>query len=302
MYKIKSFMKATLLMSVFVLTMISCSDGGEYNSTKDDLPAFIEKDFYLRYPDASINQFIKYSSDNTISILFTEDDGLKSTAIYQNGSWMMTEKKYDSKNYLFNIPRNVARTYLSTGVVDEEFNSDEEYIVEIQRCFFDQKQYEFHFKTPFTDELGRDTHLVNNIIISEDGSLLTFDHFAYNRSIWLYDIRDSYRCVTERYPSSSILGAANQVGNNIFYIKDNGRLKTVKTIPKVEGFEWAETQYPLDINTSLPESVELRKKTYETQHPDRPFFKLSFVEYPSGNCYRLSFGTEMNCYYLDIKE
>ena len=94
--------------------------------------------------------------------------------IYQNGRWMMTQKEYDYENYLFEIPRNVIRTYLGTGVADEEFLSDFDYIVEISRVGFDQKQYEFHFSTPFTDKTGAASHLVNSIIISEDGSLLTF--------------------------------------------------------------------------------------------------------------------------------
>ncbi len=287
-----------LLLSI---ALSSCDSSTMNIDTEKDLPAEIEMNFYHRYPDASISHFENFNYDNTTRISFEENDGLQGTAIYQNGSWMMTQKEYDYENFLFEIPRKVIRTYLGTGVPEEEFLSDWDYIVEISRIGFDQKQYEFHFTTPFTDETGTASHLVNSIIISEDGSLLTFDHSYYNRSIWWYDMRESHRCVRERYPSASMLGAVNKGGDNILFIKDDGILKTVTTKENGSGFEWKKTQYQLDINTRLPEYVESNKKTYETQHPDKPFFRLLFIETTSGSYYRLGFGSEMDGHYVDVE-
>lgn len=168
--------------------------------------------FSFRYPGASISHFESYNFDNTTRISFEDNDGFEGQAVYLDGRWMVTQKEYDPESFLSEIPRNVIRTYLMTGVSEEEYDCDQTYIAEVSRVGFDQKQYEFHFMTPYINKAGTESLLLNNIIISEDGSLLTFDHHGFNSSIWNYDLRDSYFCVTERYPAPSILGAVNQGG------------------------------------------------------------------------------------------
>lgn len=289
-------------LAMLVIALSSCESDNDAIDSGENLPAYIEKDLYSRYPDASISNFSSYADDNTTRISFDENDGIESTAIYLNGTWLITQKEYNPENFIFDIPRKVIRTYLRTGVSEEEFLTDAHYVVEISRNGFDQKQYEFHFTTPFITKLGVESHLMHNIIISEDGTLLAFDHSGlYNRSIWWYDIRDSRQCVTERYPSSSIIGVVNEGGSNIFYIKDNGSIKKVTTRMKFSGFEWVETQHQLDLNNSIPEYVESSKKKYEAQNPDKPFFQAFFVENANGNYYRLCFGSEMNADYIDVE-
>lgn len=276
------------------------------NSTMDiiaerTLPTEVETDFHLRYPYASINDFWDYSDDNLTRISFEGCDGMPGTAIYLKGVWMVTERAYDEETFRKDIPWNVRQTYLRTGVTDEEFLSDGDCIVEIARNGFDQKQYEFHFTTPSVDAMGRVTHLCQNIIISEDGTLLAFDHFPYNRSIRWYDFSDPYNCVAERYPSATFIGAAYPAKNNIFYIKDDGILKSVTTREGRNGHEWQETEYRLAIDTNLPESVELRRKAYEAQHPDLPFYYLSYVENARGEFYRLGFGSDWSGMFHDVE-
>lgn len=292
------FSKLVLLL----VALTSCdSNTIDINTIEKTLPTEIEMDFSFRYPGASISHFESYNCDNTTRISFVDNDGLEGQAVYLDGRWMVTQKEYDAENFLSEIPRNVIRTYLMTGVSDEEYDWDQTYIAEVSRVGFDQKQYEFHFMTPCINEAGVESHLSNNIIISEDGSLLTFNHHGFNSSIWNYDLRDSYLCVTERYPASSILGAVNQVTNHIYYVKDNGTIKTVNTREKVSGFEWEETEYQLELSTTLPEYVEMKKKEYAAQLPDKPFFRLLFAEKPRGNYYRLGFGEEMDGHYFDVE-
>lgn len=289
-------------LALLLVALTSCdSNMIDMNTTEKTLPTEIEMDFSFRYPGASISHFESCNFDNTTRISFEDNDGLEGQTVYLDGRWMVTQKEYDAESFLFKIPRNVIRTYLMTGVSDEEYDGNMNYIAEISRVGFDQKQYEFHFMTPYINKAGTESHLLNTIIISEDGSLLSFVHYDTNPSIWDYDLHDSYRCVTMRYPAPSILGAVNHVSNHIYYVKDNGTIKTVTTRMNRDGFEWEETVYQLGLNTKLPESVEMKKKEYEAQLPDKPFFRLLFAEKPRGNYYRLGFGEEMDGYYFDVE-
>ncbi len=288
-------------LALLLVALTSCDSNSIEINTEKALPTEIELDFTHRYPGVSICHFESYSCDNTTRISFVDNDGLEGEAVYLDGSWMVTQREYDAESFLSRIPRNIIRTYLMTGASDEEYDWDQTYIAEISRAGFDQRQYEFHFMTPYINEVGTESHLSNTIIISEDGSLLTFDHCIYNPSIWFYDMRDSYRCVTERYPAKSILGAVNQVTNHIYYVKDDGTIKTVTTREKRDKFEWEETEYRLALDTSLPEYVETKKQDFAAQYPGLAFFRLSFVEKPKGKYYRLGFGSDMNGYYFDVE-
>ena len=252
-------------------------------------------DFETRYPGARILEAYRLGGDETITdIKFIDRDGLEGKAIYCGGTWMVTEKKYDTGNFLYMIPRKVARAYIGTGVEYEDYCSDNYYVVEISRNGIDRKQYEFLFDAPYSDGTEYLENLVHHIVIDEDGTLLTCSHHSFNRSIWWHDMRTSIGCVRARYPEATLLGAVNDCGNNTLFIRDGGILKKVVTHDRGFGFEWQETTYSLDMDTPLPASVVAEKESYEKAHPGQKFFALSSVERPHGLFYGLTFGEELN--------
>ena len=125
-------------------------------------------------------------------------------------------------------------------------------------------------------------------------TLLTCVHYHFNQSIWWYDITSSYWAVRNKYPSATMLGAVNDGGRNVLFIRDNGIVKTVTTKDLGDDFVWTQTSYPLDINTPLPESVLADKERYAAEHPGKPFYALHVVDFPEGHFYGLTFGSELN--------
>ncbi|MDD7454991.1 MAG: hypothetical protein PUK70_01875 [Bacteroidales bacterium] len=249
-------------------------------------------DFNLRYPGADIVDVFDY--DNKVDIYFKDSNWLNCTAVYVNDIWIITEKSYDVGDFLFRIPRKVARAYIETGIENENYQGDNSYFLEVARKGIDKKQYEFNCVAHYTNGSQDIENLVYDIIIDEDGTLLSCSHGSFNRSICWYDISTSMACVRNRYRNASILGAVNDGGNNVIFIRDNDIIKTVTTRDKGFGFEWVDTRYPLDINTVLPESTLAYKKEFEAKYPDKKFYALSSVDCPEGLFYCLTFGTEIN--------
>ena len=258
----------------------------------------IEWDFISRYPDATVSDISKFSEEGKTmtEIDFVDKDGFRNHSIYVNSRWMITEKTYDVEDFLYSIPRKVARTYISTGIENEVYRpgSDYYYVLEIARSGFDKKQYEFRCLAPFDDGIDTAENLVYEMVIDEDGTLLTCVHYHFNRSIWWYDITSSYQTVRSKYPNATMLGAVNDGGSNVLFIRDNGIMKTVTTRNRGDGFTWIDTRYPLDINTPLPASVLATKEEYAAKHPGEPFYALYSVDCPEGHFYGLTFGSELN--------
>lgn len=248
------------------------------------------RDFRIRYPKAGIAEISNWDEGST-EIHFTDADGLDGVAIYLGETWMITEKTLYEDDFLFAIPRRVARTYVGTGIENEDYSSDYSYIVEVSRNGLDKKQYEFHCVAPFADGSQEVENLRYSIIIDEDGTLLECSHSSFNRSVWWYDIRSSIACVKSKYGDVPILGAVNDAGNNVLFIRDHGNVKTVTMRDNGYGIEWVDTRYPLDMNTVLPASVLADKEQYEAAHPGQGFYALSSVDRPEGLFYGLTFGT-----------
>ena len=265
---------------------------------KPAVDEMVEWDFHSRYPDATISDCWEIEEDgSTVAKFdFIDGDGNKCFAVYKDGMWMITEKTYDVDNFLYAIPRKVARTYIGTGIENEVYHRDSDwyYVHEIARSGIVKKQYEFLCTAPFDDGYDTAENLVYDIVIDEDGTLLTCTHDIYNPSIWWYDITTSLNAVRSKYPAATVLGAVNDAGNNVLFIRDDGIVKTVTTKNRGYGFVWTQTSYPLDINTPLPDSVLADKEKYASAHPDKPFYALSSVEFPEGSFYGLTFGSELN--------
>lgn len=284
-------MKDLFLKFAFAITLLYvCSCGKISNEPNHyDIPEIIELDFNNRYPNVSITDFTQWDHDNSAKIYFTDTNGLLCTAIYLNEDWMLTQREFDTGNFLSQLPREVERTYTGTGVNNEKFDGQKYYVVEITRSGIDHKQYEFNFTAPYDDGVHSYTNLSNNMVIDENGVLLTHRHASYNPSIWSYDIRESIQCVINKYPSAKILGSINDGGNNIFFILDNKILKSITTRRNIN-WEWEETKYQLDINTIVPETVIADKEAYETEHPGSKFYALYYIENKCGTFYGLVFG------------
>ena len=286
-----------LACALTALLIVSC-DKESPVPARPALDPTVEWDFHSRYPNASISDSweIEQEGKTVTEFDFIDGDGFECTTIYQDREWMITEKTFDVEDFLYAIPRKVARTYISTGIENEVYHrgSDWYYVHEIARRGFDKKQYEFRCVAPFDDGFDTAENLVYEIVIDEDGTLLTCVHYHYNQSIWWYDITSSYWAVRNKYPSATMLGAVNDGGRNVLFIRDNGIVKTVTTKDLGDDFVWTQTSYPLDINTPLPESVLADKERYAAEHPGKPFYALHAVDFPEGHFYGLTFGSELN--------
>lgn len=204
-----------------------------------------------------------------------DKDGLSNKAVYNNGKWSVAEKTFDVGDFIHKLPRKVLKTYLGTGIEDEEYLSDNDYVIELFRYGLDNRQYEFHCTSPYPcgNESLQELHY--DIVIADDGTLLTCSHSSFNRSIWWYDMDSSIDCVRSMYGKASVLGAVNDAGRNKLFIRDNDILKTVTMRDMGYGFEWMETSFALDIDTPLPEHVVAEKEEYEHLHPEAVFYALS---------------------------
>lgn len=283
------FLKITL--AVTLLGIYSC-DRESNDPINNNLPANIELDFYSRYPGTDITEFTQWNDKNSTFIHFTDTNGLSSTAIYLYNDWVLTQKEFDKENFLFQLPRKIARAYIGTGVDNENFSNPNSYVIEITRSEIDYKQYEFYFTTTYKDDVYSFNNLANNIVIDENGNLLTHNHSQLNRSVWWYDIGESIQCVRTKYPYATLLGSVNEGGNNVFFILDNKIQKTVTTRRNYNNWEWEQTKYKLDTNTIIPDTVIADMEAYEAKHPDSKFYALYYIENKYGSFYGLMFGDE----------
>lgn len=288
-----------LICAFAALLFISCEKETTYTKGPlQTIPQEIALDFSYRYPDAIVTdayQRNNYDYNEVTGIVFTDKEGLTNTAIYSNGEWALTEKKFDVNDFLSRLPRNVLRAYLRTGIEDEEFwGPNNHYVIELSRSGLDNKQYEFCCVAPYSDGKEFSEHLEFDIVIADDGTLLTCSHHPFNRSVWWYDMSSSIEIVRNKYKKAPILGAVNDFGHNELFIRDNGIIKTVILENTEYGFDWSKTTYPLDINTNLPAHVLAEKQAYEEKHPEDSFYALSYSDTKDGSFYGLTYGSELN--------
>lgn len=292
-------MKKLLLLVCACATLLFISCEKESSDTRDPLQTIsqeVTSDFIYRYPNVTVTDAYQWNDDKNVvtDIVFTDKEGLTNKAVYNNGKWSITEKTFNVNDFIYKMPRKVLKAYLGTGIENEEYLSDNEYVIEFSRNGLDNTQYEFLCSAPYSDGLVTYEHLVYDIVIADDGTLLTCSHSSFNRSVWWYDMSSSIELVRGMYRYASILGAVNDAGNNKVFIRHNGILKTVTLRDYGYGFEWVETSYSLDINSNLPEHVVAEKEDYENKNPEAVFYALSHHETKDGSFYGLTYGSELN--------
>ena len=95
----------------------------------------IAQDFNHRYPRATINEVNPWNNgkDEITDIYFTDKDGFSNTAIYRGGNWLMTQKSFDVDDFSQKVPSKVYKTYLKTGIIDEDYHGESFSVLEITR-------------------------------------------------------------------------------------------------------------------------------------------------------------------------
>lgn len=276
-------------IGMFVLVGCDKSDPEPY----DPIPETVLYDFNNRYPGATLlNDHFGENTEGWAELRFIDSDGIKGTAHYKNCLWMMTNKEFSKEDFLFQIPRKVARTYVGTGVENEDYSSDNSYVMEISRRGMDRKQFEFHFDVPFNDKESDSgiVHREDTIVISEDGTLLYVNYAGgLNPSCWWKDITPSLECVKEKYPGSEILGSVNISGyRNLVFILNEGIVKTAYTENRF-CWAWTETRYKEKDPSVISEYAQKVKTAFLNENDGYRFTSLYNIETRDGRFFGLEF-------------
>ena len=100
--------------------LLTCSCERNTLDVQPTVDEHVLYDFKTRFPAAKIID-ISNQLDGKTDIRFTDKDGYNGTAIYLNGIWMVSEKAFNSDDFLYAIPREVAKTYIGTGIKNEDY-------------------------------------------------------------------------------------------------------------------------------------------------------------------------------------
>ena len=278
---------------------LSCDTAGPTAPAAPRLSAALLRDFSDRHAGAQvIGSVIGYVADGTgyegdeTRVEFVDADGIPGVALYRQGEWLMTAKSPDKRRFADQIPFQVYMTYLSTGIRGEDYGSDNSYIYEIRRNGMDGTFYHFHVTAPYDDGKRSFENLSYDVLIGEDGQLLALEHACFNNPVWWEDIRSSIRIVRGKYPDALLLGAANDGGDNLFYIDDNGCDKTVR-LRNLADWTWTETRFRLPDDTLLPEEAQAACAAYVSEHEGAVRSALYHVDTPSGAFYGIRFGNDL---------
>ena len=288
-------MKKFRLFLYIVSALVVCAGAKDSRRSAVDIPEDIGRDFNSRYPRVKILESSQWQSENhtVTEISFIDRDRFENRAIYQENQWMLTTKSYDVESFMSTLPFRILNTFLETGIHDEQF-SDNDYVIEVARNGMDQKQYEIHCVAPYLDVPAQQAYdsWEYHVVIAEDGTLLSCHHSSYNRTSWWFDMSASIALVRDMYGDGELLGAVNDSGNNVLFVRDNGILKTVTT-HRTWTYEWKDTRYPLPIDTPLPASALDAKAAYEAENPGARMFALYHIERQEGAFFGLTYGSEL---------
>lgn len=287
----KTLCSISLILIVVLGLLISAGCDKEARAPYDTIPEYVLADFNKRYPDATlINDHYGEDYAGWAQLEFVDGDGLRATAHYKDRIWMMTNKEYSKDDFIYQLPRIVARTYIGTGVANEDYSSDNSYIMEISRRYFEKKQFEFCFEIPYEDEnsINGVVFESNTIAIDDDGDLLYYEHNYVNPSYWWRDITQSLNSVSGFLPTgATILGCVNEDGNNLIFFMDNGIVKTAKS-SQGRNWEWEKTYFQID-SANLTEAAAKARDEFLSEHEGYRFTTLYSVEDRLGKYYGLKF-------------
>ena len=83
-------------IGMFVLAGCDKSDPEPY----DPIPEIVLNDFNNRYPGATLlNDHFGENTEGWAELKFIDSDGVKGTAHYKDGLWMMTNKEFSKKDF-----------------------------------------------------------------------------------------------------------------------------------------------------------------------------------------------------------
>ena len=187
------------------------------------------------------------------------------------------------------IPEKVYVTFSKLGISETQIF---EHIFEDSKSGIEQKQYQFAFVGTYNFGMGDINNYANNIIIAEDGTLLSYnDYQLYDPvKIFPYDHTDFIQFAQSKYPDAKILGSTYDGRNVVVFI---GHEKIVKHVVIYKDdsnkLSWVKTWYPLEINTNLPESAAADKNEYLSQHPDAKLTAIRYEETAEGAYYGFTF-------------
>ena len=289
-------MKKIRLFIYLVAALMVCACAKDARRHVAPLPEGINQDFTTRYPRSNVLEVYQWQSDShaITEISYIDRNQFENKTFYRDNQWILTGKSYDTQSFKSTIPYKVLMTFLDTGIYDERF-SDNDFVIEVSRNGMDQKQYEIHCSAGFVDEPVQKAYdrWQHHIVIAEDGTLLSCHHSSYNSTFAWFDMSESIALARNKYADAEFLGAVNDAGSNVLFIRDNGILKAV-TIHRTWTYEWKDTRYPLSLDTPLPASAMGKKAEYESEHPDSKMFALYHVDSPDGTFYGLTYGSELN--------
>jgi len=321
-------LKAFLTCALMATTIIACDKNNDDNTDDShlkDLPENIQGDFSSRYPDAKVDGFCLFGDSlNMAEIDFYDKDGLSNMAYYKDGKWLSNRKKINldadsdlipvidildkdgpsnmvyyewmsnSKNITLDaasdlVPEKVHDTFSKLGIPNEQII---EHIFEDSKSGIEQKQYQFAFVGTYNFGMGEIDNYANNIIIAEDGTLLSYNdyHLCDPVKIVPYDHTEFIQFAQSKYSDAKILGSTYDGRNVVVFISHEKNVKHV-VIYKDDSnkLSWVKTWYPLDINTNLPESAIADKNDYLLQHPDAKLTAIRHEEDATGAYYCFTF-------------
>ncbi|MBR4621658.1 MAG: hypothetical protein IKO46_11840 [Salinivirgaceae bacterium] len=286
-------LKAFLTCALMATTIIACDKNNDDNTDDShlkDLPENIQGDFSSRYPDAKVDGFCLFGDSlNMAEIDFYDKDGLSNMAYYKDGKWLSNRKKINLDADSDLVPEKVHDTFSKLGIPNEQII---EHIFEDSKSGIEQKQYQFAFVGTYNFGMGEIGNYANNIIIAEDGTLLSHNDYQLCDPVKIvpYDHTEFIQFAQSKYPEAKILGSTYDGRNVVVFISHEKIVKHV-VIYKDDNnkLSWVKTWYPLDINTNLPESAIEDKNDYLSQHPDAKLTAIRYEEDATGAYYCFTF-------------
>ena len=285
-------LKTILACVLFAASFTACDKDDEpENSEERNLPENIKSDFSIRYPDVKLDYFCLFGDSLDLAeIAFLDKDGLSNMAYYKGDKWLSNRKT---------ITSDVDSTFIPEKVYDRlsklEISNVQvfEHIFEDSKSGIELKQYQFAFIGPYNPGTGEINNYANNIIITEDGTLLSRNDYQLCDPVKIHphNHTEFIQFAQSKYPRVKTLGSTYDGRNVIVFISDENIVKHVVIYKDDDNnkISWVKTWYPLDINTTLPESAMADKNEYESQHPEAKLTAIRFEEDPSGSYYGFTF-------------